>query len=132
MVGTWILEKSDNPLPDGRIVSYCTGVHGMIIYTKEGYVSVALNCGPRGDSEEPADISGRKFFYAGKYSFDGKEVTHTMMNASQPELIGKSFVREVSINGALLTLTGENQGQEFSAQWRKVIADGGKRSEEQP
>lgn len=120
LVGTWILEKSENPMPDGSIVSYCTGVHGMIIYTEAGYVSVALNCAAVGNGPEPADISGRKFFYAGTYQFDGKVATHQMMNASQPELIGESFSREVTIQGAELILTGVNQGQKFSAYWRRV------------
>lgn len=120
LVGTWILEKSENPMPDGSIVSYCTGVHGMIIYTEEGYVSVALNCAAVGNGPEPADISGRKFFYAGTYQYDGKVATHQMMNASQPELIGESFTREVTIQGTELILTGVNQGQKFSAYWRRV------------
>jgi len=121
VVGTWILEKSDNPLPDGTVVPYCTGVHGMIIYTDEGYMSVALNCGPKeGDGEEPADISGRKFLYAGTYEYDGTQVTHHLLNASQPELIGKSFVRDVSNDGSTLVLSGENQGQVFSATWKRV------------
>ncbi len=122
LVGTWILEKSDNPLPDGSVVPYCTGVHGMIIYTTEGYVSVALNCAAQGNGDEPADISGRKFFYAGTYKFDGKNVSHKMLNASQPELIGTSFTRRVSIDarGTRLILSGTNQGQEFSAHWKKV------------
>lgn len=122
IVGTWILEKSNNPLPDGSVVPYCTGVHGMIIYTAEGFVSVALNCGekPEGIETEPADISGRKFFYAGTYTFDGTRVTHTMLNASQPELIGKSFSRDVKLNKSKLILTGENQGQHFSAHWVRV------------
>ncbi len=120
LVGTWILEKSENPMPDGTIVSYCTGVQGMIIYTQEGYVSVALNCDPVGHGKEPADISGRKFFYAGTYEFDGKNVVHTMLNTSQPELIGNGFSREVTIKDTLLVLTGVNQGQTFSAYWRRV------------
>ena len=120
LVGTWILEKSENPMPDGSLVSYCTGVHGLIIYTEDGYVSVALNCDPVGHGKEPADVSGRKFFYAGTYQFDGKKATHLMLNASQPELIGESFSRDVSINGSELVLTGVNQGQAFSAYWKKV------------
>lgn len=122
VVGTWILEKSDNPLPDGTVVPYCTGVHGMIIYTAEGYVSVSLNCGPKGEAAEPADISGRKFFYAGTYQFDGAQVTHNLLNASQENLIGSSFTRDVTIDGASLVLSGENQGQVFSAHWKKVQA----------
>ena len=120
LVGTWILEKSENPMPDGSVVSYCTGVHGLIIYTEEGYVSVALNCDPQGKGHEPADVSGRKFFYAGTYQFDGKRATHQMLNASQPELIGESFSRDVTIQGSELILTGMNQGQAFSAYWRRV------------
>ena len=120
LVGTWILEKSENPMPDGRVVSYCTGFHGMIIYTAEGYVSVAINCAKEGVGVEPADISGRLFFYSGKYSYDGASVIHTMMNASQAELIGSSFSRSVQIKGGALILSGNNQGQQFSAHWRKV------------
>lgn len=120
LVGTWILEKSENPMPDGTVVSYCTGVHGMIMYTTEGYVSVALNCAAEGNGNEPADISGRKFFYAGTYNYDGHRASHKMLNASQPELIGSSFSRKVTIKGDLLILSGVNQGQEFSAYWRRV------------
>ena len=120
LVGTWILEKSENPMPDGSLVSYCTGVHGLIIYTAEGYVSVALNCDPVGHGQEPADISGRKFFYAGLYHFDGVRAVHKMLNASQPELIGEVFTRDVTIRGSELILTGVNQGQKFSAFWRRA------------
>ncbi len=121
LVGTWILEKSDNPLPDGTVVPYCTGVHGLIIYTADGHVAVALNCGPKEtETAEPADISGRKFLCAGTYEFNGMQVTHHLTNASQPELIGKSFVRRVGINDQTLVLSGENQGQVFSATWRRV------------
>lgn len=120
LVGTWILEKSENPMPDGSVVSYCTGVHGSITYTDEGRVSVSLNCAPEGKGSEPADISGRRFFYSGPYKYDGKFVTHTMQNASQAELIGQSFSREVTIDGDLLVLTGDNQGQKFSAYWRRL------------
>ena len=120
LVGTWILEKSENPMPDGSVVSYCTGVHGMIIYTPEGYVSVALNCAEEGTGSEPADVSGSKFFYAGTYDFDGKSVTHKMLNSSQPELIGSGFARKVTIKGDHLILAGVNQGQEFAAYWVRV------------
>jgi hypothetical protein len=124
LVGTWILEKSENPMPNGKLVSYCTGVHGIIIYTSDGYVSVSLNCDPVGRGKEPADVSGRKFFYAGTYQFDGTRATHLMLNASQPELIGETFSRFVTIRGSQLILTGMNQGQAFSAYWRRVSPQG--------
>jgi hypothetical protein len=120
LVGTWVLEKSENPMPNGSVVSYCTGVHGFIIYTEEGIVSVALNCAPEGQGPEPADISGRKFFYTGTYQFDGRRAIHTLLNASQPELIGTSFTRAVTIRDSELILSGVNQGQVFSAVWRRL------------
>ena len=120
LVGTWVLEHSEDTLPDGSLVPYCTGVHGFVIYTEEGYVSVALNCAPQGQGTEPADISGRKFFYTGTYQFDGKTATHMLLNASQPELIGESVTRTVTIRGTELILAGVNQGQTFSAYWRRV------------
>jgi hypothetical protein len=121
LVGTWLLEKSENPMPDGSVVSYCTGVHGLIIYTEDGYVSVALNCAAKGNGKEPADVSGRKFFYAGTYQYDGTRVTHKILNSSQPELIGENISRDVSLKGTQLILTGLNQGQSFSAYWRKSL-----------
>jgi hypothetical protein len=120
MVGTWILERSDNPMPDGSVVPYCTGVHGMIIYTAEGFVSVALNCAATGNGNEPADISGRKFFYAGRYTVNGSRVTHHLANASQTELMGTSFTRDITINDNRLILSGQNQGQAFAAHWVRV------------
>src|SRR4051812_37006678 len=89
LVGTWALEGSENYLPGGTIVPYCTGAHGFIIYTKEGYVSVALNCAKAPVDEEgqpekePADATGRMYFYTGTYSYDGKTATHTILNSSE-------------------------------------------------
>lgn len=120
LVGTWILERSDNPQPDGSVVPYCAGVHGMAIYTPEGYVTVSINCGPRQQVNEPADISGRMFFYAGVYRYNGRQVEHLLMNASEPKLIGEKVIRTVTIRGNQLILSGVNQGQVFSAFWRKV------------
>src|SRR5262245_12748615 len=81
LVGTWLLEHSENTLSDGTVVPYCTGAHGMITYTNEGFVSVALNCAPTGNGKEPADSTGRKFSYAGTYHYNGRQVTHDLMNA---------------------------------------------------
>lgn len=120
MVGVWKLTKSDNPMPDGTMVPYCNGVNGYIIYTSEGYVSVALNCGPKVNTSEPADISGRKFFYTGTYTVVGSVVTHHLENASDVHLIGTDSKRTVSFNGNQIVLTGVNQGQTFSAYWEKV------------
>jgi hypothetical protein len=120
IVGTWILEKSNNPLPSGEVVPYCTGLHGMIIYSEDGFVSVSINCAPTGVGKEPADISDRRFFYAGTYDYDGQNVVHNLHNASQTNLIGTSFKREVKLEDDLLILSGHNQGQEFSAHWRRV------------
>jgi hypothetical protein len=120
LVGTWILVDSLNPNSTGPDEPYCNGVHGKIIYTADGYVSVSLNCGPRLKASEPADISGRKFFYSGKFSLEGSQVTHHLDNASDVNLIGTDTVREASLDGPLLTLKGVNQGRTFTAVWRKV------------
>ncbi len=81
---------------------------------------MALNCDPVGHGREPADLSGRKFFYSGTYKYDGKRATHKMLNASQPEMIGETFTRDVTIRGSELILTGVNQGQSFSAYWKRA------------
>ena len=83
-------------------------------------MSVSLNCGPKELEKEPADISGRKFFYAGTYDIKDGKITHYLMNASDVHLIGKGFSRELNLKGDELILTGENQGQKFSAYWKKV------------
>jgi hypothetical protein len=119
-VGVWKLVKSENPMPDGSLVTYCNGVHGYIIYTAEGYVSVSLNCGPKVSDNEPADISGRKFFYTGTFTLEGNVVTHHLENASDVQLIGTDSVRTAGLIGSVLVLTGVNQGQTFSAYWQKV------------
>ena len=120
LVGVWKLIKSENPMPDGTTVSYCNEVHGYIIYTSEGYVSVSLNCGPQLNESEPANVSGRKFFYTGTYDVKGSEVTHHLENASDTQLIGSDSKRYVTFARSVLVLTGENQGQSFSAFWQKI------------
>jgi hypothetical protein len=120
LVGTWELVHSENTLPDGQVVPYCTGAHGMIIYTPEGYVSVALNCAEEGQGFEPADLTGRKFFYAGTYRYDGQEVVHTLLNASEPAMIGSRPARRVTLRGDTLILSGESQGLAFTATWAKT------------
>jgi hypothetical protein len=121
LIGVWILEESENYMPNGEVVPYCTGSHGMIIYTKEGIVSVALNCGEVEEGTiEPANSTGRKLSYAGRFSFDGSDVTHHIMNASEPSMIGSEFTRRVELNGQRLSLSGEIRGQRFTARWIKL------------
>src|SRR6185437_7029769 len=118
LVGVWRLIQSEDPMPNGTIVPYCNGVHGYIIYTPDGHVSVALNCGPRANKVEPADVSGRMYFYTGTYRVSGNTVTHYIENASDTQLIGDSVTRNIELHGDTLELSGLSQGQKFSATWQ--------------
>jgi hypothetical protein len=120
LVGVWMLMHSEDEMADGSKVPYCNGANGYIIYTPERFVSVALNCGPRSQPTEPADVTGRKFFYLGSYSIQGTQISHVLENASEESSIGSTALRDAHFENGNLVLTGVSHGQKFQATWEKM------------
>jgi hypothetical protein len=81
---------------------------------------VSLNCLPKEDETvaEPADINGRKYFYAGTYRIEDNLAINLPQNSSMVEHIGHDQVREMTLNAGELILKGMN-GSSFVAVWEK-------------
>lgn len=91
------------------------------MFTPGGYTAVSINCDEKEDGQEwePADLFGRKYFYAGSYTIKGNEVIQLPENASEVDHIGVPGVRLMKLSKDLLTLEGTN-GSKFKAIWKKI------------
>ena len=66
---------------------------GMLIYTSSGHMAVSINSSKSSDSKE--EKFDNTLFYSGKYSLQNGEIHHRVVNASDPDRIGKNLVREL-------------------------------------
>lgn len=110
LVGSWRLVSWENRSADGT-VTYPLGRHavGLIIYTADGYMSVAIMCadrGPfaagdllRGTSEEKARAAETYVSYCGRYEFRGDSVIHHVELSLFPNWSGVDQERLVEVTG---------------------------------
>ena len=96
--GVWELTEFKIEKPNGEVIDWCKGAHGVIIYT-QGYMSTAVNC-----KSDPS----KAILYSGPYEYNGTRVIHHARNFSHPGL-NRSFDRfayfksenELSLQGDL-------------------------------
>jgi hypothetical protein len=115
LVGTWRLLLWENRAGDGTI-SYPLGrdAVGLIIYTDDGYMSVAIMGAARpsfaagdllgGTSEEKARAAASYVSYCGQYEVCGDSVIHHVELSLFPNWIGVDQERHVEVSGSRLTL----------------------------
>ena len=134
LVGTWKLVSNWNVRPNGdRVAPYGENPVGYLIYTADGHMSVTFSNRDRkplaGDrfsatAAERADAFSTAYAYAGRYSFDGKKVTHHVEVATFQNYVGTDQVREAKIQGnrltmhATLRMCGEDRASELV--WERV------------
>jgi hypothetical protein len=108
----------------------------QIIYTPDGYMAVCN--APVGrkpvretvarmdldatSPEERAEAATGVVAYAGTYAVKGEEVRHILFTAINPNRIGDSQVRHVTLEGDDLTLAAppDAQGNSFRIHWRRA------------
>jgi Lipocalin-like domain len=115
LVGTWRLLSWENRSADGTI-SYPLGRRavGLIIYTADGYMSVAIMRADRepfaagdllgGSSEEKARAAESYVSYCGRYELRGDSVIHHVELSLFPNWSGVDQARLVEVTGKRLTL----------------------------
>jgi len=116
LVGTWKLLSWENRSADG-LVSYPLGrdAVGLITYTADGYVSVAIMRADRepfaagdllgGTGDEKARAAETYVSYCGRYELRGDSVIHHVMLSLFPNWSGVDQERVVEITDNLLTLS---------------------------
>ena len=115
-VGAWRLVSYEARTAEGE-VSYPLGrdAIGYIMYTADGYMSVAMMSADRTNSaagdlmggtvEEKLSAAETYISYCGRYELHGDEVVHHVEVAFFPNRVGTSQVRTFRISGDTLSLS---------------------------
>ncbi|OUL28308.1 lipocalin-like domain-containing protein [Nostoc sp. 106C] len=115
LVGTWKLLSCETRTANGQIF-YPLGDNpsGYIIYTDNGYVSVAMMRANRpqfqagdiaaGTVEEKVAAADSYISYCGTYEFQADKVIHHVEVSFFPNWVGANQVRFAQFNGEQLTL----------------------------
>jgi hypothetical protein len=113
LIGTWQLERWEIVYEDGRPAECPLGEDavGYLIYTGDGYVSASLARAERapldaGDASSKARAFDAYFGYAGRYEVRGGVAVHRIAIAPNPALTGVETLRNVSLEGERLVLSG--------------------------
>lgn len=90
---------------------------GWLVYSSDGVMSAQLmrpdrpGLGGRSirklDEEERLAVLETFFAYAGHYYIDGDTIVHQVDVALNPDFIGQDQFRKATLNGKVLTLTGQ-------------------------
>jgi hypothetical protein len=120
LIGTWSLESFVIIDKGGKETPWCEGLSGLLTYTKDGYMSAAINC-KSATNTSPAHAYHDRLFYSGFYTVAaGPVLTHHVMNGSENNLIGTELIRRVAkLDKDHLVLTGDFGGN-FSIAWTKA------------
>ena len=106
IIGSWSLEsftieKNKNLLHWGK------EPEGLLIYTKDGKMSVNIKCEKRMNIEDEDKFSNRILFYAGEYYIKENQIIHKVQFATNPDRVGKEMTRRFEFSDQKLILIGE-------------------------
>jgi hypothetical protein len=120
----------------GKLIHSDSNRSSQIMYSADGYVGVVSTPGGRKKTSAPAgrtDLGGATpnelaeatrtvTCYAGHYELKDGEVHHHVEMALNPNLVGGTLIRRVTIDGPNLTLSArpDAQGQVRRILWRRV------------
>jgi hypothetical protein len=103
LVGVWRLRSFHDLDENGGRLEGPLGEDpdGLLFYAADGHVSVTMARTDGGHGEGPDYLS-----YAGTWRRVGDRVFHHIGFAPNPDWVGTEQVRELALDGDLLTLTG--------------------------
>ncbi len=137
LVGSWALESWAIAYSDRDDISFPYGENpqGLLLYTREGWMSAAIckegrapfpeGVSPRAmPAEQLAAAYGSYFHYAGHYHVSGGDVIHTVVQSLNPNFPGTEQLRHAELNGHTLVLSGKdrvgNTERLHSLVWRRL------------
>lgn len=126
LIGTWQLESYRSVSDDGHTGEGPLGAapHGLMIYGADCHMSVSMmrtdHAPARGD-----DPVTRFMGYAGRWHLAGEQVVHEVVVSSHSYLVGTRQVRDLTLDGDLLTLSamtpiGAGPPQRRVLSWRRA------------
>jgi hypothetical protein len=135
LVGVWRERGRELVRADGSVKADVPRT-SQIMYTPDGYMAVCN--APVGrkpvretvarmdldatSAEERAEAALGVVAYAGTFEVKGEDVHHTLFTALNPNRIGATQVRHVTLSGDDLTLAAppDAQGNSFRIHWRRA------------
>ncbi|MGB0894572.1 MAG: lipocalin-like domain-containing protein [Parashewanella sp.] len=124
LVGVWSLEQFIVHRENGELFEWPGKQSGTLIYTENGFVSVAQNRQPLPNPTEE-DKNRVSNFYTGTYELDlkNKQVFHTGLQSSVPSVIGQRMQRSLNfLPDGRLKITGTGLKEQVTLVWSKVNA----------
>lgn len=119
LIGEWKLENFEIKKPNGDKKLWGVKMHGILLYTPNGYMSVSINKEVKCNATSEQTLKSL-LFYAGTYEMIDGKILHHVMNATDFSRIGKKLVREAKIEKGKLMLIGHgNFGTAFLT-WHKI------------
>lgn len=120
LIGAWHLEHIDSPGTDGK-PSNIPQPTGMLIYTRDGHMSVQLMYARSASSLSNEYVRNGYEASFGTYSVDEK--THTLTHHVEGSittdlLVGKDLPRIYALTGGRLTIRSANPEEHWSVTWR--------------
>jgi hypothetical protein len=122
LIGVWSLEEFHIIRESGELFKWPGKQNGTLIYTDNGYVSVAQNRDPL---PEPTEEDKKRVanFYTAKYELDleNNRVFHTALQSSVISIIGSRMERQINImSDGILELSGLGLKEKVTLYWSKV------------
>lgn len=110
IVGTYKLESFEIEEISGHRRPWGKDVHGLLIYTADGHMSVSINKAIETKSDNDSkNIFDSILFYSGTYQVSEGTITHQVSQASNPQRIGKTLLRFASVDGDTVTLSSPKE-----------------------
>ncbi|MFW6010091.1 MAG: lipocalin-like domain-containing protein [Actinomycetota bacterium] len=138
LVGTWSLTAWEIHTDAGTTTPYGATPTGMLTYTAEGTVQVAVQAGGRGPLSHPsprrapdaevAEAARRFFAYSGTWQLADDVVSHHVLLALDPGMVGTVQRRRADLEGQQLTLSADEpvagSTRRHVLRWQRFEADG--------
>ncbi|MGA7297641.1 MAG: lipocalin-like domain-containing protein [Rhodanobacteraceae bacterium] len=121
LLGVWTLERFIVHRRNGEDFEWPGAQSGTLIYTADGYVSVAQNREPLANPSV-ADRARTANFYTGTWQLDLENgtVVHTPLQSSAPSIIGIPAIRTVRLDpDGRLWLSGAGLQERVTLVWRR-------------
>ncbi len=125
LIGAWQLTSFDI-IKNNISQPWRPNCSGMLIYSSTNHMSVSINSFVQQSSTTEEKMSSI-LFYSGTFEIDEDrmEVRHHVLNASNPERIGKEMLRSVILeeDGDAMQLVGKSGDIEFILCWKKIAPE---------
>jgi|SRR5208282_3488642 len=118
LIGAWRLAWMEEPGPDGKVIRI-TDRRGMLIYTRDGHMSVQLML-PKSESGVSNDYL-QNGYEASFGSYDVNEeahtVTHHVVGSVTRGLVGKDLPRAFEVSDGHLIIKSSRPDEYWSVMW---------------